>query len=167
MPISAVGNRSTRRERYQRGVTLIEVLLVVALIAVVTGLAYPSVTSGLEALRMRQTSDQVVKFLSSALDRADRRQQVVEVRISPTEGTMTARSQDLGYNSSLVLPAPIRIAAITPVLASGDPDQPRRFLLYPGGAVPRVTIEIAHPAGRRRVIGMDPLTGTARAEIAP
>ena len=60
-------------------------LIVVTLIALVAGLSYPSVASGLDSLRLRSASDAIVAFLNTALDRADRRQQAVEIRISPRE----------------------------------------------------------------------------------
>lgn len=143
----------------ERGVTLIEALIVVALISVVAAVSYPSVSAGLDALRMRQTSDQVVKFLSAALDRADRKQQVVQLVIAPgtdeVPASLLARSEDLSFNRSMVLPPPFRM---------NGPQETRMYLLYPGGSVPRIAIEITHPAGRRRTIGTDPLTGTAQAQ---
>ena len=69
------------------GVTLIEMLIVMALIALVAGMAAPSVSAGLDSLRLRSTSDAMVGFFNTALARADTRQQVVEIVISPQEGT--------------------------------------------------------------------------------
>ena len=45
----------------ERGVTLLEMLIVVALMGLIAGLSYPSVAAGLDTLRMRTASDQVVK----------------------------------------------------------------------------------------------------------
>jgi len=41
-------------------------------------------------------------------------------------------------------------------------DAPRRFLFLPGGAPPRVGIEIADKRGARRTVRLDPITGIAR-----
>ena len=51
----------------QRGVTLIEMMIVMAIIAVVVAIAFPSAASGLEAIRLRSAADSVVGFLNTAL----------------------------------------------------------------------------------------------------
>src|ERR1041384_2542026 len=93
-----------RCARNDKGVTLIEALFVVALIALVAGLSFPSVTSGLDTLRLRSTSDAIVSFLNIALDHADRRQQAVEVIVSTRENTLLSRTADLGFQRSLEIP---------------------------------------------------------------
>src|ERR1700679_2938369 len=93
-----VATRHARvRAPRQAGVTLIEMLIVVTLIALVAGISFPSIASGVESLRLRSASDSMVAFLNTALDRADRRQQAVEIRISPKENLLTARSADNGF----------------------------------------------------------------------
>jgi len=118
----------------QRGVTLIEALIVVALIAMIAGLSYPSISSGLDTLRLRSTSDAIVSFLNIALDHADRRQRAVEVVISPHENLLLSRTADLGFARRLEIPSQIQIVAVLPALPAGiaaevDPEAPRRFPL--------------------------------------
>ena len=142
-----------------------------ALVGVLAGLSLPSVTSGLDSLRLRSASDGVVAFLNTAIDRANRRQQPVEIWISPAANALTARSADPGFERRLDVPAPIRIVSVVPPLAddpgraAGEP--PRRFLLYPGGALPRIGVEIANQAGRRRLVFIDPVAGSSRSEVLP
>jgi prepilin-type N-terminal cleavage/methylation domain-containing protein len=144
-----------------RGVTLLEALIVVALIGMMAGLSYPSISSGLDTLRLRSTSDAIVSFLNIALDHADRRQQAVEVVISPHENLMLSRTADLGFTRRLDIPSQIQIVAVLPALPVGlDPGAPRRFLLYPGGSVPRIGVEISTLQGRRRLVSVDPVTGS-------
>ena len=158
MPISSVGNR-------ERGVTLIEMLIVVALIGLVVGISYPSMAAALDSLRMRAASDSIVGFLNVALARAETRQQVVEVLISPQEGTLSARSADGGFNKKLEVAKPIAILSVQPALAADieAQGQPRRFLMYPGGSVPKISIEIGNSAGRKRLVSIDPITGVPQA----
>src|ERR1700681_1370283 len=59
----------------EKGVTLIEALIVVAIIAMIAAVSFPAVSSGLDTLRLRSASDSIVSFLNIALDHADRRQQ--------------------------------------------------------------------------------------------
>ena len=140
-------------------------LIVVSLIALVAGLSYPSVTSGLDSLRLRSASDGIVSFLNVALDRAERRQQAVELWISPGDNALAARTADQGFSRRMDLPDPVRIIAVSPALAASPaPDQPRRFLLYPGGAAPRIGVEIATPQGHKRLVSVDPITGSPRSE---
>jgi prepilin-type N-terminal cleavage/methylation domain-containing protein len=149
------------------GITLIEMLIVMALIALIAGLATPSISAGLDSLRLRSTSDAMIGFLNTALARADTRQQVVEILISPAEGTMTATSADHGFNKRLDVVSPIKILSIEPTLAADveDQNQTRRFLVYPGGSVPKIAIEIGNSRGRKRLVSIDPVTGIPQSVV--
>jgi prepilin-type N-terminal cleavage/methylation domain-containing protein len=148
----------------QRGVTLIEMLIVMTLIALLTAVAYPSAASGIEAVQLRSTADTVVNFLNAAIDHAERRQQVVEVWIAPKDNVLIARSPDQGFTRRLQLPEAFHITAVRPA-AEVAPDDPRRFLLYPGGTIPRMGVEISAHDGRKREVTVDPLTGMPRQEV--
>ena len=168
MPILSVGIISKTalrgRRSVERGVTLIELLIVMTLVAIIAGLTFPAVASGLDTLRLRSASDSIVGFLNTSLDRAERRQHAVEVWISPQENVLTAVSADAGFEQRLEVPEPVRIIGVLPTLPFTEPTGTRRFLLYPGGAPPRIAIEIAIPQGRRRIISIDPITGFPRSE---
>ena len=166
MPTSSVGAIKLRSFDQRRGVTLLEMLIAVALIAMLAGLSYPSINAGLDSLRLRSASDQVITFFSTAVNRADRSQHVVELQILMEENALLARTADQSFVRRLKMPDPARIISVVPPLAgSVAPNQARRFVLYPGGAIPNVGVEIATPSGRRRVIHLDPITGVARAEV--
>jgi type II secretory pathway pseudopilin PulG len=136
-------------------------LIVMALVALVAGMAAPSVSAGLDTLRLRSTSDAIIGFLNTALARADTRQQVVEIVISPAEGTLIAISADRGFQKRLEIASPIKILSVQPALVADadDQNQTRRFLVYPGGSVPKITIEIGNSKGRKRLVSIDPITG--------
>ena len=63
-----------------RGITLIELLVVMALISLIMGVAYPSVSRGLESVRLRMAGDDVASFLSFAMNRVEETEFPVEVR---------------------------------------------------------------------------------------
>jgi hypothetical protein len=147
------------------------------IIAVLTAVTYPTAIAGLDSLRLRSAADRVMNLLNLALDRADRVQQVIEIRVSPQENAISARSMDLSLNRTLELEVPVHIASVGPAepsqavdaapadSADGAPlDAQRRFLLYPGGTPPRITIELETKEGRKRRIFVDPVTGMLHSE---
>jgi hypothetical protein len=106
----------------------------------------------------------MIGFLNTALSRADTRQQVVEILISPADGTLTAVSADQGFHKVLEIASTIKILSVEPaVAAGGDENQTRRFLVYPGGSVPKIGIEIGDSGGRKRLVSVDPITGVPQA----
>jgi hypothetical protein len=142
-------------------------MIVVALIAIIAGISFPAVASGLVSLRLLSASDAIVTFLNTALDRAERRQQAVEVWISPQDNALTAISADAAFEKRLDVPDPIHIVAVLPPVPFQNANMQRRFLLYPGGAAPRIGIEITNAQGRRRLVSIDPVTGFPRSEALP
>ena len=152
MPTSSVGNRSSR------GVTLIEMMVVVALIAVMAGVSYPAITSGIDTLRLSAASQSVVAFLNAGLNRAERRQEAMEVSIVKTENALYLRSSDPSFVRKLELPDGITIEKVLPeVPAAGD--APRNFMLYPGGTVPRLGVQLMNRRHIERIVQVDAMTG--------
>ena len=149
----------------QRGITLIEMLIVVSLIGLMVGITFPSVSAGIDSLRITSTSDSIVSFLNGALNRAERRQEVIEVGVSISENTITLRSTQPGFNRELEMPDGIAIRAVLPE-NPGNPQASRHFLIYPGGTVPSFGVELVNRRGLRRIIRVDPITGAPMIEGA-
>jgi hypothetical protein len=141
-------------------------LVVLVVIALIAGMAAPSVSSGLESLRLRSAADSIMGFLNTAVSRAETRQQVVEILISASTGTLTAISADQGFQKKLEIASPIKILSVTPALVAGadEQGQARRFLVYPGGTIPKIAIEIGNSEGRKRLVSIDPITGVPLAK---
>jgi len=153
----------TRRSSDSRGVTLIEMLLVVALIGLLVSLSFPAVSSGVDSLRLTWAADSTVSFLQTALNRVERRQQAIEVTISKAENAIWLHSSEPGYARKLEMPEGVYIAAVLPALLQ-EPDEQRRFMLYPGGTVPAFGLEIHNARGAGRIVQIDPITGTPQVE---
>ena len=145
------------------GVTLIEMIVVMALIGLMAALAFPAVTSGIDSLRLRSASDATVAFLNAGLNRAERRQQLVEITISRAENRIIMRSEDPGFVRTLNMPEGITIARVHPGQEAVD-EPARSFVLYPGGTVPRIGVEIVNRRGVHRIVRVDPITGVPQVE---
>ena len=140
-------------------------LIVAGLIGLLVGISFPAVSAGVDTLRLASAADGVASLVSGALNRADRRQQAVELAIDPRENVLVARSIGPGpaFNRRLQMPAGVRIASVLPPPVV-ESDEPRRFVVYPGGAPPRVAVELVNAKGARRVVRVDPITGVPRVE---
>ncbi|MEK7404908.1 MAG: prepilin-type N-terminal cleavage/methylation domain-containing protein [Acidobacteriota bacterium] len=137
------------------GITLVEMLIVVAIVGLLAGITFPSVSAGLDSLRLTTAGDSLVSLFNAALNRAERRQQVVEVAIS--RNLVTLRSTEPGFSRALELPDGVSITAI-------HPEGQQRFLLFPGGSVPRVAVELSNRRGARRLVSLNPITGVPQVE---
>ena len=140
------------------GVTLVEMLIVVTIIGLIAGISFPAISSGIDSLRLSSASDAIVSLLNGALNRAERRQEAVEVAISVTENAVHLSSTKPGFERTLTMPDGVKIVAVWPKLPLED-DQPRRFLLLPGSAVPRLGVEIVNRKGTHRIVRVNPITG--------
>jgi hypothetical protein len=152
MPISSVGKASNT------GVTLIEMTLVAAIVAMIVGISFPAVSAGLESIRLASASDSLAAFLNGALNRAERRQEAVELTIRIRENKVEMRSADGRIAREMEMPSGVVIRGVEPGPPEADP-QPRQYLLLPGGTPPRIAVELANRRGQRRIVRVDPITG--------
>jgi len=151
------------RSILSRGVTLIEMMVVLAIIALIVGVSVPSTIAGLESIRLAAGARSVAAFMNIAANRAERRQQAVELSISIKENSVTMQSPESAFVKKLDLPRGIALQAVWPALEEPT-DEPRRFLIQPGGVPPRIGIEIANQRGARRIVRLDPITGVTEIE---
>jgi prepilin-type N-terminal cleavage/methylation domain-containing protein len=154
MPISSVGKNNGRR-----GITLLELIVVVAIIGLIVGLSFPAISAGLDSVRMVSATDSVAAFLNAAVNRAQRRQEAVEVIIDYKANQLSAYSNDPSFARELKLPDGI--------LLESETQEPRRIILLPGGAVPGIAIPLMNRRGGHRIVRLDPMTGYPRVENAP
>lgn len=161
MPMWSPGAASKPRSP-RAGVTLIEMMMVVTIIGIMAGVFFPAISGGLDSVRMASASDSIAAFLNSALNRAERRQEVIEITISMKDNAITLFSTEPGFERRLKLPDGIRIMAVLPAIE--EQEEVRRFVLQPGGTPPRVGVEIVNSRGGRRIVRVDPMTGSPRIE---
>jgi prepilin-type N-terminal cleavage/methylation domain-containing protein len=157
------GKRSSSAPR-NSGVTLVEMIIVMAIIAMIAGISYPAVSAGLESIHLSTAADSVAAFINSAVNRSERRQEVVELLVFLKENTMVMHASEEGFERRLELPDGISIEAVLPSVEAEDHDAPRRFILLPGGTAPRAAIQLVNRKRARRIVRVDPMTGVPRIE---
>ena len=156
MRTSSTGNRA------DAGVTLIEMVIVVALLGLIVAVVAPSMASGLDSVRMASATDNVATFLNSAVNRAERRQQPVMLAILPKENKLVMYAGD-GFTREMPMPEGIAIEGVLAGEGVGGQDG-TRLMLMPGASVPGIGVQIINQHGNRRIVRLDPMTGYPRVE---
>ena len=91
---------------------------------------------------------------------------ITPIAVSPGENVIQLTSTEAGYRRELKLKDGVSIREVHPKLPV-ETLEPRRFLVLPGGAAPRIGIELGNRHGSRRLVRLDPVTGIAQIETPP
>ena len=150
--------------KQRRGFTLIEMLVVMGIIGIIAAITAPSVAAGLDAVRMASATQSVAAFINGAVNRAERRQQPIELVISLKENKFTMYSNEPGFVRELKLPDGIAIDSVQPAEEEAA-DGIRRLILMPGASVPGIGVQLINRRGGKRRVKLDPMTGFPRTEI--
>jgi len=141
---------------------MIEMLVVVAILSAVVAISIPSISAGLDAIRLASTGDAIASFLNGAVTHAERSERPVVVAISLKNGTISADGSD-GYVRRFEMPQGITMDSVSPAEAnSGGAD--RQILLLPGGVAPAIAVEYSNRHGGHRRVRLDPMTGFPHVE---
>ena len=151
----------------QRGVTLLELLVVAALASILLAVVFPSIRSGLGTLELRSAARRLAAAARYARDQAVHKQRFFQLEIDTASGTISVidintNMNDTGETASVrrrsfELPAAVRIGEILPD-EEDAPSRTRLFLFSPDGASDPFEIVLENP--RRQVqVSSDPLTG--------
>jgi len=151
-----------RRRAPQSGMTLIETMVVVAIIALMAGLSFPSFTAGLDGLRLRSASSTVASALNIAITTADRRQLPVQLAIQPALNRIVLRAAESKRDQIFDIPGGVKIRRILPSLFLDELKRDRYVVIYPNGAPPQLVVELENSRGTLRQIKLDPITGVAK-----
>ena len=151
-----------KNEREQRGVTIMEMLVVIALISILVAIVFPSVGSGLGSLELRTSVQRVAAAARYARDQAIHRQRYYALEIDPEKGSVTVLDAERGSTRSFELPAAVRVEKILPEERQNT-DQPRQILFGPDGAWPQFEVVLANQK-REVTVSFDALTGAPKAD---
>jgi len=139
-------------------------LVVMGIIGIIAAITAPSVAAGLDAVRMASATQSVAAFINGAVNRAERRQQPIELVISLKENKFTMYSNEPGFVRELKLPDGIAIDSVQPAEEEAA-DGIRRLILMPGASVPAIGVQLINRRGGKRRVKLDPMTGFPRTEI--
>ncbi len=131
----------------ERGFTLIEVIVVLAILALIAGLVLARGPQRSAALDMRTASRAVAGALRAARGRAIATNQRVPVRFDPRAATLR-----VGAGPARALPAGIGLSVVAAA------EQGAAILFLPDGSSTGGRVELAGE-GRRADVGVDWLTG--------
>jgi hypothetical protein len=126
-------------------------LIVVMIIAIISGISFPALTSGLASVRLSSATGSTASFLTSAMNRVERHEQAAAIVVSAKENLLSVYTSASGDKPDRRLKMPQGITI------EGEED--RRFLLLPGGTMPRMTLVLRNEKGSRRSVQIDPATG--------
>jgi general secretion pathway protein H len=143
-----------------RGVTLLELLVVVALASILLAIVFPAVGSGLGTLALQSAGARVAAAARYARDQAVYRQKTFQLEINGQAGTVSVADLEGGGERSYQFPPAVRVKAILPGQDTGQIAR-RRFFFFPDGAAPDFQVVLTNSQRQVTVIG-DPLTGTAK-----
>ena len=150
------------RQTSQSGVTLIELLVVIVIASVIVGLTFPTLLGGLAGVRLASSSSEVASFLTSSMNTVERHELAAAIVVSAKDNRLdvfTAASGDKPART--YQPA----AGIT-----FEGQDVHRYLLFPGGAFPHISVVLRNERGSRRSVAIDPVTAVPlvqRLEDAP
>jgi len=146
------------------GFTLLEMIAVVLVLALVMGLAYPSMSRGSNALHLRTASRDIINTFRFAREKAVSEQASLQLVIDRRERKIVLANilgEPLGTYS---LPKDVKILRMSRsgVEETGDV-MAVRFL--PNGSMERAEISIQADSGSKTRVVADPLSGGARMEL--
>lgn len=165
MKTSLAGSKRARASRGiapDRGVTLVELVIVLAILGLLSGLTAPRVGEWLDDWRLRAAAERIAQTLRAARSRALYEQRPVMVELLPRELKVRISQPGSGFRSEFALPAGVEWGEEEGRFSS----EVWRVLLPPSGAVEERDLWLRNRAGKTRKIHMDFLLGSAGVEVA-
>ena len=134
----------------ERGITLIELLVAMAIVALMVSISYPTMTRGLDGIRLKTAVDRAGTFFNAARQAADRRQRPVQFTVDPERNQLTTLSADGSWEDHLVLDERTKVAF---------PSKVQSLILYPGDPPPEFRLFLKAPDGTGAGLKINVFTG--------
>ncbi len=148
----------------RRGITLLELLVAMSLAGMILAISFPTVTRGLDGVRLQASGRRVAAFVNLVRSRAERDQTPIEIRIEPRRNRISALSADGRWERELQLPEEVQLVEPEPAPGGeAGPPEPLRLIVIPG--VPAgLRVQLSTVQGRLLTVTVDPLTGVSQVE---
>jgi general secretion pathway protein H len=154
--IKGVSNRT-------RGITLLEVLVTLTLIAIVSAMVYPSFGSAMQTLRLRGEARRIISACREAKWEAVAKRRPFRLTLDLEKNQFAITDLSNQIRKEIDLPAGIRIFQAQKVSDDGLSDA-TEFYFFPNGTAESGIITLRNEQGRNIRVLIDVLTGDARAE---
>ena len=126
--------------RGARGITLLEALVAITLVALAAAISFPAASAGIEAARVRAAADEAKTLLLNAQQFADRHRQAVLVQIDPATSRIAVRSADGRWSRLLNFDSRLHIDA---------PSKTFEAVVQPGATLPPLSLGLVAEGGQR------------------
>jgi type II secretory pathway pseudopilin PulG len=139
-------------------------LVVMCIVGLIIGVTMPSISAGLDSVRLATATSSVAGFLNAAATRVERRRQPIELVVLPQENRIVIYSNEPGFTRDLTMPDGVTIERVLPEELYEEAGSARRILLLPGATPPGIGVQLANRHGTRRLVRLDPMTGFPHVE---
>ncbi len=161
MPTSVAGNKGLERARRDAGVTLLELLIVLALMSMLVGLLAPRIGRATDNWRLRRAGERVAQILRYARTRALYEGRYYVVEIQPQENRVRLLGASSGFVREYQLPRDVRFGEE----ASPASFSVMRLIFSPSGAVDERTLWLRNRHGSEVKIHLNLLLGRPGVEV--
>ena len=130
------------------GITLIEMLVVMTLIGLLASVATPSVTAGMETVKLRNSAERLAATLRLARERAVRTRHYFQVTVDPQAHRVELRDLEGDFARDWQMPETISVKV----------DHVLLFQFGPDGSVPSLHVDLENSKKRVASVDMDAFT---------
>jgi prepilin-type N-terminal cleavage/methylation domain-containing protein len=161
MQTSSVGNNRRRLLGPDAGVTLLELIMVMAILALLAGLVGPAFGHWLDDWKLRGVADRLAETIRYARMQAVYQQRYFVVELKPEDHTVRVLEPSAGVVREYALPSDVQVGEDPP----GAPSEVLRVILAPSGTAEAKTFWVRNPRGTTLKVRLDFLLGGAGIEI--
>ena len=151
------------KKRFKKGFTLIEIMIVIAIMALVLAVGVPSIFRAAERDSLRAVVNGIVEACSMARAQAILSGQTQELIIRPLDGAISAP----GMSEPVVIPNFVQIELLGVNFVELQTAEEARVRFFPNGTSDEFTIVLRSDKNEWRKISLETVTALADVETDP